>query len=105
VWFGADLQDCGADGELAAGREVGGAEVEVDVELVAGQQPPVAWPGEQGHHSCVHDGDLFGRVGVAVKPVVANEPGGGVQTRFGEEFALIFGWAPNDELYRAGVGG
>ena len=76
-----DLDDGRAEGEAGAGRRLLDAQVEVDVELVAGQGPPVGVDRHQGRHPGVHQVELhvgmgrpvLGAVAVPDPPAVADE--------------------------------
>ena len=50
------LEDGRADGEPCPGQQVVGAQVEVDVELIAGKRPTCPLVGEQGDDACIHHG-------------------------------------------------
>ena len=57
-----DLNDRIAESEPGAGRQIVQAQVEIDVQLIAGQRPTVFLLGNQSNGSCVHERQL--RVGV-----------------------------------------
>ena len=87
-----DLDDGVADGEARAGRQVVGAEVEVDVQLVAGEGADVVVvtadePGQAG----VDDVELHVGVGAAVlgAAAAANVPGVADDTVGGRQLGLV----------------
>ena len=95
-----------ADRESRAGGNVVDAEVEVDVELVACERPALPVSGDDLGEARVHQGQLrvVGRRG-AEMPAVADEPDLRVELPFVQDFALVLGRAPDDQLERAVVGG
>lgn len=62
-----DLDDRRADGKPGPGRQPGLAEVEIDVELIAGEGPPGAVAGHEVGHPGIHEIELHVRV---CRPVV-----------------------------------
>src|SRR5580704_10127011 len=89
----ADLQHGMADREQAAHREIAHAEIEVDVELVAGQRHPVRPARDQLGHPGVHHRHLPLRVSRPVRharaaagePIVPGKPGHGVEQRLARQ--------------------
>jgi len=101
----ADLDHRRADRQPGAGRQVLAADVEVDVELVAGERPAVAGAGHQRCGPRVHDRDLASWITGPVEPAVADQAGVGVDLGLGEHLPLPLGWAADDQLEGALVGG
>ena len=91
-----DLHDRLADAQPGARRQLLGAEVEVDVQLVAGERPPLRRTGDQRHGPDVHDVELHVGMGRAVGraragplvPRVADEADGQVELGDVEDLAL-----------------
>ena len=108
-----DLDDGGAEGEAGAGRQVVGAQVEVDVELVAGQGPPVGVDRDQGRHPGVHEVQLHVGMGLAVvgagaapdPPAVAHQAVVEVEGALDQHLPLTRLGPADDELHPSPVGG
>lgn len=102
----ADLDDRRAKREARTGREIGLAQVEVHVQLITRELPPLIPPGHQGGDAAVHQGELHVGMGRAVARQVArpDPPGvphqalGPVEPRFGQDLAGVLGGAPDDEV-------
>lgn len=106
VRIGGDFEDNVADLELRAWREVVGAEIEIDIELVAGDGPGVAGTGYGGDGARVHDGDLAFLVwAFPGAPAIAEKGAFEIKGSFGEDLALACGRAADDEFEHAGIGG
>ena len=107
------LDHGGADPQPRAGRKVGRAEVEVDVQLVAGEGPALGRPGHEQCNACVHHVQLHVGVGPAVggpaaraqRPGVADEALVDVELALGQDLALGDRRTPHDQLDAAVVGG
>src|SRR5262249_29175888 len=110
VRFGRDLDDRGAERKPRAGRQVLTAEVEIDVELVAGESPTVT-TGDQVGGPGVHQGELPVRLGAPVAraatpahaPVVTDQAFDEVELRSVDHFARSGVGAADDELDSAFV--
>ena len=106
-----DLDDGVADLQPRARRQLLRAEVEVDVELVAGERPAVTGAGDEGDRPGVHHVQLHLRVRRAVVqppartvlPRVADESDGHVELAAVEHLALADPRASDDHLQRAGA--
>ena len=94
-----------ADRQPGPGRQVGRRQVEVDVELVAGQRHPLRPVGHERGGPGVHDVELHLGVGGAVRralaaplePGVADEPDLEVELPLAQHLALAGPGAPYDE--------
>src|SRR5690606_10543934 len=81
VWLVGDLQDRAADLEPRPGWEVCGAEIQIQVELIAGERPAVGAPRHQSRGAGIHQVELHvgvrlpvGRAGTGPSlPAVAEE--------------------------------
>ena len=109
----ADLKHSLADREQAACREIADAEVEVDVDLIAGQRHRVRPARDLFGCPGVHHGHLPLRVcrparpgaAAAGEPVVPFEPRHRVEHRLIRKFPHADGWAPDHQDHLAVTGG
>src|ERR1700730_15236865 len=110
-WWG-DLDDGRAQLQTAPGGEVALAQVEIQVELVSGELPPVRPPGHQRRGSGVHHRELPLRVGPPVRaaatssqpPAIAHKAFGTVQRGLREDLSVALGRTADDELNSTLVG-
>ena len=99
VWLIGDLDHGTADRQLGAGRHVLGRDVEVDVELVTREGPPILGLGHELRGAAVHDVQLHVRVRTTVVgataaslvPVVAGHTFLEVQLGLVEHLTLVLG--------------
>jgi cation diffusion facilitator family transporter len=106
-----NLDNRRAQGQPGAGLQVSGAEIEVDVELIAGQLAPGRVLGDEQGGAGVHDVQLHARMrrpirGAAagsLRPAVADEASLRVEGAFGEYLTLVDGGPAHDQLDRAAV--
>jgi len=83
---------------MCSSRKVLAAEVQIDVELIARELPPVTRLGQERDHPGVHHGDLPRRITVVAQPYVANQADSGIKVCFHESLALVLPRTPNDEF-------
>ncbi len=109
----AELDHRRSDLHPAAGGQVVAADVEIDIDLVAGQGPALALAGDGRGCSRVHQGDLrlwiraavgsvaaaTGAPRVALEPVIRVEPG------LGQNLPLVLRRPAGDQLHGPTVAG
>ena len=86
-------------------------QVEVEVELVAREGPPLGVPGEEGHHPRAHDVELHlgvrptvgGLAAATLHPGVADQPDALVELALLEHLAFAMPGPAHDELEGPGV--
>jgi hypothetical protein len=94
----ADLEDCRSELDPRPGRHVFGAQIEIEVELVAGEWPPVTRSRQQRDDSSIHHGDLSPHITVTSQPAVADDALRGVQLCLAKRLALVLSRAADDEF-------
>src|SRR6266508_3582798 len=107
-----DFDHGGADGEPCPDREVLGAQVEVDVELISRERPPLALLRPQGDDARAHEGQLHvgmggpvaGPAASAHPPRVADETLVQVERPLVDDLTLAHGRPPHDQLDGTRVG-
>src|SRR5262249_38730645 len=98
VWLRADLEHRRTDLEPRAGLQVLGADVEVDVDLVTGERPPVPRLGDERDRPRVHHRDLGFDAAAPLEPRIADETLGGVDSPFLEDLPFVLRRTPDDHL-------
>ena len=93
------------DAEQGPRRKVVLADVEIDVQLIAGQTPAVGGAGHQCSHPGVHHRHLGQAAATALAPAVTDEPLFEVEHPLVELLAVIDCRAADDQLESAEVGG
>src|SRR6266545_3418100 len=95
----------GADLHSGSGWEVLGAQIEVDVELIAGERPALVVARDQRRGAGVHERQLRFRIGplAARAPRVADQSALDVQLGLPERFAFADRGSPRDQLDRSVV--
>ena len=101
-----DLDDRRAHRQLRARRQVLSAQIEIDVELVAGERPAIRSLGDQRHHARVGERELHVGVAPAVlgartaahTPRVADQSLDQIELGLGDDLADIDGRTPDNEL-------
>ena len=108
-----DLDRCRAEHEPGAGREVVLRQVEVDVQLIAGERPPVGILGDEGDDPGVHHVELHVGMGRSVDgalaapdvPRIADHATGRGRARPRRGSLARRGWPAHDQIDGAGIGG
>ena len=106
-----NLDDRRAQGKQGSRRQVGRAQVEIDVELITGQHAPVKAPGDEQGSTGVHHCQLHvwmwravsGAFAPSGRPGVANEARHHIEHTRREHLTLVNSRPAHDQLDRAAV--
>jgi len=100
-----DFKHCRADLETRPGWEVLGAQVEVHVQLIAGEGPPLAVAArDEVDGPSVHERHLRARVRVVAQRVAVADESREVEHALVQDLALALGRSPDDQLHRPEIG-
>ena len=111
MWLRRDFNDSRAESEPSSRREIGAAQIQVNVELVAGKLPSVFTVSDEGGRAGVHDIELHLRVRGPIRrhrasaslPVVAHNSMIDIQLGFNRRLAFSGTWTSHDEFHNAVV--
>jgi hypothetical protein len=99
----ADLENGRSDFDSGPGWHVSDAEIQVDVELVAGEWPPGTGSGQERYGPSIHHRYLSAYITVTSQPAVADQARPGIEVCLVERLTFVLRRAPNDELDRADI--